>query len=186
MSYAPVQRLYRFQIGELCGLKSTKQVTIVKGTTVPASVTAHKDQSQDKAFEESVPSMTVHFEATTPGALANAGPRLPHPQGVSIYRNGLSPVFDSPFLRTYQSFRGPSSRPSQRFAHHSPPQLGRSIPISAKTMTGTIKMYHPRPRLSVKIKTLRTRKLRTIRSKPTGTSFMLLMLGVFFCESSGR
>ena len=73
MSYAPVQRLYRFQIGELCGLKSTKQVTIVKGTTVPASVTAHKDQSQDKAFEESVPSMTVHFEATTPGGTGERG-----------------------------------------------------------------------------------------------------------------
>ena|ERR1019366_5047035 len=73
--YNAFHRTWPYQLlsPRLSFFPSAKQVTIVKGITVPASVTAHKDQSQDKAFEESVPSMTVHFEATTPGGTGERG-----------------------------------------------------------------------------------------------------------------
>jgi len=51
-------------------------------------------------------------------------------------------------------------------------------------MTGTITKYYPRPILSVQIKIVRIRKLRTTKSKPTGASFMLLIWGLVFFPSA--
>ena len=73
-------RIVRWLVAHCCLVcfPLAKRIPVVSGIAVHARVNAQKDQLQHKALQRAAPSMTVHIEAFTLGALANRRPRVPH------------------------------------------------------------------------------------------------------------